>query len=614
MFYKNKKGNEQMGKWVLRVFLLILAAITVLAVNAIWFKPFSSRVFYERVFLEYGLESPELLTQLRMLESLGIRSHNAQLDDRSQQAGDAQQAKLKADLTTLRQYDRNAMSEQEKLSYDMLEWFMAHNAEGEQWRYHGYPVNQLFGVQNSLPKFMVNSHPLHDLTDAEHYIARLEQFQRVFIQVVEDLQIRTNKGVMPPRFVLEKVLAEIQGFTNGPVDQQLLYTHFAGKVDAINGVDTQTATALKQKVATAIETSVLPGYLHLTEYLQALLPQTTSDDGVWKLPNGDAYYAYMLKEHTTTDLTPAQIHQLGLDEVARIQQQMLVTLQAQGISGDHVPTMMKALGDDPRFLYPDTAEARLQILADYKSILADINTRLDGAFNIRPKAAMDVQRVPEFSEKTAPGAYYNAPAMDGSRPGVFYANLYNIKATPKFSMKTLAVHEGIPGHHFQIAIQQELQGLPTFRKILPFTVYAEGWALYTEQLMAERGLYQDDPFGDLGRLQDELFRAIRLVVDTGIHHHRWTREQAIEYMAGNSGMAASDVEAEIERYIVMPGQACAYKIGMLKIVELRSKAQTELGDKFKLTDFHDVVLKNGSMPIAILQRVVEQYIAEKKSV
>lgn len=602
-----------MGKWVLRIFLLILAAMTVLAVNAIWFKPFSSRVFYERVFLEFGLESPELLTQLRMLESIGMRSHNAKLDDRSQQSGDAQQAKVKADLATLRQYDRNTMSEQEKLSYDMLEWFMAHSAEGEQWRYHGYPVNQLFGVQNSLPNFMVNSHPLHDVTDAEHYIARLEQFQRVFLQVVEDLQIRANKGVIPPRFVLEKVLAEMQGFTAGPIDQHLLYKHFSEKVATINGIDAETATALKQKVATAIEKSVLPGYLHLTEYLQALLPQTTTDDGVWKLPNGEAYYAYMLKQHTTTDLTPAQIHQLGLDEVARIQQQMLTTLQAQGISGDHVPTMMKALGDDPRFLYPDTAEARLQILADYKTILADINTRLDGAFNIRPKADMDVRRVPEFSEKTAPGAYYNAPAMDGSRPGVFYANLYNIKATPKFSMKTLAVHEGIPGHHFQIAIQQELQGLPTFRKILPFTVYAEGWALYTEQLMAERGLYQDDPFGDLGRLQDELFRAIRLVVDTGIHHHRWTREQAIEYMAGNSGMAASDVEAEIERYIVMPGQACAYKIGMLKIIELRNKAQTELGEQFKLTDFHDVVLKNGSMPIAILQRVVEQYISDTKA-
>lgn len=602
-----------MGNWFLRILLLILAAVAVLAVNAIWFKPFSSRVFYERVFLEYGLESPELLTQLRMLESIGIRNHNAKLDDRSQQAGDAQQAKLTGDLATLRQYDREAMSEQEKLSYDMLEWFMAHNAEGEQWRYHGYPVNQLFGVQNSLPNFMVNSHPLYDLTDAEHYIARLEQFQRVFLQVVEDLQIRANKGVIPPRFVLEKVLIEMQGFTAGAIEEQLLYTHFSDKVGNINGIDAETATALKQKVASAIETSVLPGYQHLTEYLQALLPQTTTDAGVWKLPNGEAYYAYLLKEHTTTDLSPMQIHQLGLAEVARIQQQMLAILQAQGVSGDHVPTMMKALGDDPRFLYPDTAEARLQILADYKTILADINTRLDGAFNIRPKADMDVQRVPEFSEKTAPGAYYNAPAMDGSRPGVFYANLYNIKATPKFSMKTLAVHEGIPGHHFQIAIQQELQGLPTFRKILPFTVYAEGWALYTEQLMAERGLYQDDPFGDLGRLQDELFRAIRLVVDTGIHHRRWTREQAIDYMAGNSGLAASDVEAEIERYIVMPGQACAYKIGMLKILELRSKAQAALGEKFTLTDFHDVVLKNGSMPIAILERVVEQYILETKT-
>jgi uncharacterized protein (DUF885 family) len=245
-------------------------------------------------------------------------------------------------------------------------------------------------------------------------------------------------------------------------------------------------------------------------------------------------------------------------------------------------------------------------------MLADINTRLEPAFNIKPKAGMDVQRVPEFSEKTAPGAYYNGPAMDGSRPGVFYANLYDIRATPKFGMKTLAVHEGIPGHHFQIAIQQELQGLPTFRKILPFTVYSEGWALYTEKLMAELGLYENDPYGDLGRLQAELFRAIRLVVDTGIHHKRWTREQAIAYMAGNAGMAPSDVEAEIERYIVMPGQACAYKIGMLKILELRQKAQQELGNEFKLTDFHDVVLKNGAMPIAILERVVDQYIAAKK--
>ncbi len=602
-----------MWKWFGRLLLLALLVLAAFVVNAIWFKPLSSRVFYERVFLEFGLQSPELLSQLRLLEGLGIRGHNAELDDRSQASADQQFAKLKTDLATLRSYDRNSMTDAEKLNYDMLEWFMAHQAEGEKWRYHDYPVNQLFGVQNMLPRFMVNTHQLKDKTDAEQYISRLKQFDRVFAQVVEDLNIRAAKGVVPPRFVLEKVLNEVKGFTSGAVEQHLLYSHFTAEIAKIEGLSAADRANLTSEVKAAIEQSVLPGYQKLTGYLTDTVASATTDDGVWKLPDGEQYYAYTLKQHTTTDLTPEQIHQMGLDEVARIQQEMLTILQAQGISGDNVAQMMTALGDDPRFLYPDNNEGRQQILADYKTILADIETRLAPAFNIRPKAAMDVQRVPEFAEKTSPGAYYNGPAMDGSRPGVFFANLYDIRATPKFGMKTLAVHEGIPGHHFQIALQQELKGLPTFRNILPFTVYAEGWALYTERLMAELGLYKDDPFGDLGRLQAELFRAIRLVVDTGIHHKRWTREQAIAYMSGNAGMAKSDVEAEIERYIVMPGQACAYKVGMMKLLELRSKAQKELGDKFKLTDFHDVVLQNGSMPLAILERVVDQYIAAKKA-
>lgn len=602
-----------MWKWFGTLLLLAILALAAFLVNAIWFKPVSSRIFYERVFLEFGLQSPELLSQLRLLEGFGIRGHNAELDDRSQASADQQFAKLKADLATLRSYDRDSMTEAEKLNYDMLEWFMAHQVEGEKWRYHDYPVNQLFGVQSMLPRFMVNTHQLKDKTDAEQYISRLQQFDRVFGQVVEDLNIRAAKGVVPPRFVLEKVLSEVQGLTSGAAEQQLLYTHFTTAIAKIEGLTEADRASLTTQVKAAIEQSVLPGYQKLTGYLTDTVASATTDDGVWKLPEGDQYYAYALKQHTTTDLTPEQIHQMGLDEVARIQQEMLTILQAQGISGDNVAQMMTALGDDPRFLYPDSHEGRQQILADYKTIIADIETKLTPAFNIRPKAAMDVQRVPEFAEKTSPGAYYNPPAMDGSRPGVFFANLYDIRATPKFGMKTLAVHEGMPGHHFQIAIQQELKGLPTFRNILPFTVYAEGWALYTEQLMAELGLYKDDPFGDLGRLQAELFRAIRLVVDTGIHHKRWSREQAIAYMSGNAGMAKSDVESEIERYIVMPGQACAYKVGMMKLLELRSKAQQELGDKFKLTDFHDVVLQNGSMPLAILERVVEQYIAAKKA-
>jgi len=604
-----------MWKWIGRLFLLLILAITGLAVNAIWFKPVSIRVFYERVFLEYGLESPELLSSLRLLESVGLRGHNAKLNDRSAQASDQQIAKLKTDLATLRSYSREDMSDADKLNYDMLEWFLAHQADGEQWRYHEYPVNQLFGVQAELPKFMLSVHQINDTTDAEHYIARLNQFQRVLTEVVEDLKLRQQKGVIPPRFVLDKVLVQLRGFVGDAPEKQLLYVNFQDKLSALPALEPADKDRLLADAKLAITQSVIPGYQQLVDFLSQQRQVATTDDGIWKLPNGDAYYAYMLKQHTTTSLAPEQIHQLGLAEVARIQAEMLNILQSLPTppTGETVAQKMAALAELPQMQYADSDEGRAQILADYKLILKDIDSRLEPAFSKRPKAELDVQRVPEFSEKTAPGAYYNMPALDGSRPGIFFANLYDVRATPKFGMKTLAVHEGTPGHHFQIALQQELTGLPTFRKLLPFTVFAEGWALYTEQLMAELGFYHNDPYGDLGRLQGELFRAIRLVVDTGIHHKRWTREQAIAYMGDNAGMAKSDIEAEIERYIVMPGQACAYKIGMLKLLELRTEAQSALGDKFKLTEFHQIILQNGSMPIELLERVVDGYIAAQQA-
>jgi uncharacterized protein (DUF885 family) len=603
-----------MMKWIGRLLLLLILAIAGFAVNAIWFKPFSIRVFYERIFLEYALASPELLSTLRILESVGIRGHNSELDDRSAQASDLQIAKLKTDLATLRSYSRDGMSNADKLNFDMLEWFLAQQADGEQWRYHQYPVNQLFGVQAELPKFMLSVHQINDATDAEYYVARLNQFQRVLTEVVADLKIRQQKGVIPPRFVLDKVLAQLTAFVTDAPEKQLLYVHLQEKLATMKDISAPDKERLLQDAKQAITQSVIPGYQQLVDFLTQQRQLANTDDGVWKLPNGDAYYAYMLKEHTTTNLTPEQIHQLGVSEVARIQGEMMGILNnlPTSVAGDTVAQKMSALAEQPQMQYADSDEGRAQILADYKLILKDIDSRLEPAFSKRPKAELDVQRVPEFSEKTAPGAYYNMPALDGSRPGIFFANLYDVRATPKFGMKTLAVHEGIPGHHFQIALQQELTGLPTFRQLLPFTVFAEGWALYSEQLMAELGLYQNDPYGDLGRLQAELFRAIRLVVDTGIHYKRWTREQAIAYMEANAGMAKSDVEAEIERYIVMPGQACAYKIGMLKLLELRTKAQTALGDKFKLTDFHQTILQNGSMPIELLERVVDEFISERQ--
>jgi uncharacterized protein (DUF885 family) len=322
----------------------------------------------------------------------------------------------------------------------------------------------------------------------------------------------------------------------------------------------------------------------------------------------------MLKQNTTTDLEPEQVHQIGLAEVDRIKGEMFAILQDEGydVEGKTLGEIIQALNKEERFLFPNDDDGRAMVIEEYNRILAEINANLDDAFDIRPKAGLEVKRVPEFKEEGSPGAYYNQPAMDGSRGGVFYANLRNVHESVKFGMKTLAYHEGIPGHHFQIAIQSELEGVPVFRTLGIFTAYVEGWALYSEQLAWELGFYENDPFGNLGRLQAEMFRAVRLVVDTGIHYKKWTREEAIDYMVANTGMTTTEVTTEIERYIVMPGQACAYKIGMLKILELREKAKLALGENFDLREFHNVVLKNGAVPLDILEELVDEYIAELK--
>jgi uncharacterized protein (DUF885 family) len=345
----------------------------------------------------------------------------------------------------------------------------------------------------------------------------------------------------------------------------------------------------------------------MLDHFEALLPRTTSDDGVWKLPDGEAYYDYQLRSNTTTSMPAEEIHRLGLAEVERIQSDMRAILEAEGYEVTTVGATMTALLDEERFFYPDTDAGREQILADYQAIIDEITAGMDRAFDSLPRAGVEVKRVPEFKEATETGAYYTDPPRDGSRPGVFWANLRDVREIPKFGMRTLTYHEATPGHHFQIAAQQELEGVPIFRTIPLFTAYTEGWALYAEYLAKELG-YQEDPYDDLGRLQAELFRAVRLVVDTGIHAQRWTREQAIEYMLANTGMVEGEVVTEIERYIVWPGQACAYKVGMLKILELRETARRALGAGFDLAEFHEVVLGSGAVPLEILERRIDAYV------
>jgi uncharacterized protein (DUF885 family) len=459
---------------------------------------------------------------------------------------------------------------------------------------------------------MANTHRLLAPRDCEYYRQRLMAVGTKFDQLLESLRVREQKGILPPRFVVEKVLAEMSEFVSQPVPENILATSFKTRVAKIGELNDEQRAGFQKRIETAIGDHVYPAYRKLIDYFNGILPKTTTDDGVWKLPEGDAFYAYALRKNTTTTMPPNEVHELGLREVARIETEMRGLLDANGFAGRPISEAMDALGKDPRFLFPNDDNGRAQVLAEYTRIINEAIARCPTLFATIPKAKIEVQRVPMFKEKTAPGAYYNGASMDRVRPGIFYANLRDLNENPRWAMRTLAYHEGVPGHHWQIATAQELQGLPQFRKLIPFTAYQEGWALYTEWLAKEAGWYEGDPFGDLGRLQAEQFRAVRLVVDTGIHAKRWTREQAIAYMREKTGMGEKEVTAEIERYIVNPGQACAYKIGMLKIQELRKRAQTELGPKFDQRQFHDVVLKNGALPLEILEEQVNAYIQKTK--
>lgn len=589
------------------VLVLLLAA---LAAHE-WFakKPFFFRAFLDRSVVKMAFESPETLTSLGFLESVGITGHNAELDDDSPEAMDKTFAQVRDLRETLLSYSDADLDENQRISKDIALYLADFALVSEPYRYHNYPLNQLFGVQNGYPSFMQAQHQVHSVGDAENYLSRLQKVKLKFAQTLEGLKIREAKGIIPPKFVIERVLTEMNDFVATPIQDNILYSSFKTKL-----ADTDISADEQARLLAAAEADI-KGYVHpayqlFIDYFTQLQAKAGTDDGYWALPNGDLAYEQLLKFFTTTNYTADEIHAKGLAEVDRIQSEIMTILAAEGYDiSQGFSVAIEALAADPKFYYEDSDAGRAQILVDYQHILDEVNAGLGDAFRIRPEAGMAVVRIPEFKEKTAPGAYYQQPAIDGSRPGRFYANLYDIKATPKYGMRTLAYHEGIPGHHFQIAVAMELEGMPLIRKMAPFTAYIEGWALYSERLAWELG-FQKDPFDNIGRLQAELFRAVRLVVDTGIHHSRWTREQAIDYMKKNTGMSDRDVTAEIERYIVMPGQATAYKVGMMKILELREKAKSALGNKFDLRDFHDVVLKNGAVPLDILETLVDRYIAD----
>ena len=597
-------------RWTVGGALLLLLALTLFVLHSLYFKPLSIRIFYERVFAEFAFDSPQLISGLGLLPP-SIDWTAGHLDDYSLAKSDAQMAKLKDDLATLRSYDRASLDD--TLSYDTLDFFLQQQVDGERFRYHDYPLNQLFGIQSNLPSFMASQHRVAGLSGAEAYVARLREIPRVASQVREGMAKREQLGIIPPTFVVEKVSAEMRAFVATEPKANILYTVLADKMaKAAEPIGEADRTRLLADAEAVIRDQVYPAYQGWIDDYVALLPKTTGNHGVWALPDGAAFYQQQIRVHTTTDMTPDAVHELGLREVARIEGEMDAILRGEGLVEGTIGERVRQIAARPDQLYPDTDEGRAQILADYQAMIDAIDAGLGPYFNVRPTQPVKVERIPVFKEKTSPGAYYEPPSLDGSRPGVFYANLRSVGEIPRFGMRTLAYHEGIPGHHFQLAIQQKIEGVPTFRKLLPFTAYAEGWALYSERLASEIG-FQPTPLDDLGRLQAEMFRAVRLVVDSGLHHKRWTREQAIDYMVEKTGMPQTDVVAEIERYLVMPGQALAYKVGMNTILDLREEARRELGEGFDLKAFHDVLLTGGALPMALLQQRVRDWIASERA-
>ncbi len=604
----------QIKKFFLVIFLthiLLLPACITPATNNINYLNINN--FFEDYFRNSVLKNPERISYLTLQKKYDAESADANLTDRSDAFGLQRLQEEKAARASLKRFDRTALSPSDKLSYDVL-LHNLHNLEAdERFFYHGYGLNQMDGVHTELPSLMLNVHQIKSLRDAENYVMRLGQFKAAFTQTIDGLKQRQQRGIAPPRFALEKALANIKKFIEPAQAQHVLFTNLQKKIDALNDVDAAAKKRVLADAEKAMSASVYPAYQQLAAHLEAWLPRVKNNHGAWALPDGEAYYAYQVRENTSTDMKPEEIHQLGLAEVKRIETEMRAILDSLGYRGGSVAADMKKLDADPLSKYQDASEAtKKQILVDYQKIVDDINVRIAGSFDILPMAKLEVRAVPDYLEATSPAAYYELPASDGSRPGAFYRNLYSIDDVKKYEMKTLAYHEAVPGHHFQYALAQELS-LPMFRKYSGYNAYGEGWALYAERLAWEMGAYQKDPRGDLGRLANELWRARRLVVDTGIHHKKWTREQAIDFMSGGISPPSLDNVIEVERYFVWPGQALGYKIGQLKILQLRDKARKALGAKFALKDFHNVVLTNGSLPLTLLEQLVDEYIARKQT-
>ena len=534
--------------------------------------------------------------------SIGDKRWNDQLTDYSVAAYNDRLTRGRDYLLRLAAIDTTGLSDQEQLSKDLMARQLAEEQEAANFKPWEMPVDQFNGLQSELPQ-LVSQLSFETVKDYDDYIARLKKIPTAFQQISDNMMTGIDDHRVPPKYLLEKVLVQVNTIAQEKPED----TPFARPLKKFPAsVPAADQERIKAEMLDAIQKQVLPAYTRFGKFLQGqYIPAGRTEFGVWSLPDGDKYYAFRVRQSTTTDLTPDQIHQIGLDEVKRDETEMLVIAQKLGFKD--LVSLRASIAGNPK-LHATTKD---QVLDLYRHDIDQMKTKLPDLFGRLPKAPLVVEAVPSFIEKDQAPAYYEHGTPDGKRPGTVYVNTYDFAHRSLANVESIAYHEGLPGHHLQISTAQELTGLPEFRKYMHYTAYGEGWGLYAERLGKDVGFYQD-PYSDYGRLEADIFRAIRLVVDTGVHSKHWTRDQMVDFFKAHSGLDDATINAEVDRYIAWPAQALGYKMGQLKILELRARAQKELGAKFDLKAFHDEVLDSGALPLDVLDERITTWIAQQK--
>lgn len=559
--------------------------------------------------------SPERCTSLGLTEERAGYRFIDKVSDASKQAAREARDQTRASLTELRAIDRESLPARDKVTYDVVATAWANNLASAEFEVGGgagapYAVTQLTGAYRSMPNFLNEQHPLRTADEAEGYVARVNGFVGQLEAETGIIAEDAGAGVIPPDFVIDKAIGQLTRFAEGGASQNLLVQSLVRRLPEAQAIPEASRAGYISRTEAAVRDGVIPAVRRQIEALQRIRPRATHDAGIWRLPRGAEMYSAALVSRTTTTMSPDEIHNVGVELIAQLNGEMDAILRAEGLTRGSVAERVQEISRRPDQLYPNTDAGREQILADLNAQTREIVAMMPRAFNTLARAQLEIRRVPPFTEAGAPGGYYQRAALDGSRPGAYFINLRDTAEWPKFTLPTLNYHEGVPGHHWQISIQQESGSIPFIRSaMLGFSAFSEGWGLYAEQLADELGAYQNNRLGRLGYLQSATFRASRLVCDTGLHAKRWTREQAIQSMMQATGDLESSVTTEIERYCVQPGQACAYMIGRQAINRIRQQTTATLGARFDLKRFHDTMLANGAVPLSVLDRVLADWAA-----